>query len=233
VVVCELPAPLAIRRTVAVSSAVTDGRCQVEGMNAVLAEDAGEAVRLADEGTVAVLISPALPAVDASVVIDARLAKRNIDTTIDDAPLVIGLGPGFTAGHDCHAVVETKRGHHLGRVLWGGSAAPNTGTPGMIGGRSAERVVRAPEAGSVVWRVAIGDLVDEGQILGQVGGSEIAAPFTGTVRGLIHESVELGEGMKIGDIDPRCDPSASHEISDKALAIGGGVVEAILTWSNR
>ena len=233
VVVCELPVPLSIRRAVAVSTAVTDGECEVEGMRAVLAQDVAAAVRLADDGVVAVLVSPHLPPIDASVVVDARLAKHNIDTTISDAPLVIGLGPGFTAGRDCHAIVETKRGHHLGRVLWSGSAAPNTGTPGLIGGKSAERVLRAPVAGSVGWRVSIGDLVEEGQTLGQVAGIGIVAPFAGTVRGLIHDTVEVRAEMKIGDIDPRCDPSACHEISDKALAIGGGVVEAVLTWSNR
>jgi xanthine dehydrogenase accessory factor len=233
VIVCELPLPLAIRRTVAVSSAVTAGEYEVEGMKAVLAPDAAAAVQLANDGLVAVLVSPVLPTIDASVVVDARLAKHNIDTTIDDAPLVIGLGPGFTAGNDCHAVVETKRGHHLGRVLWSGSAARNTGTPGVIDGKSAERVVRAPAAGTAKWLVSIGDLVADGETLGHVAGIEILAPFPGTVRGLIHNSVELQAGMKIGDIDPRCDPAACHEISDKALAIGGGVVEAVLSWSNR
>ena len=143
VVVCELAAPLTIRRTVAVSTAVTDDRIDIEGMRAVLAPNAREAAVLAARGLVAVLVSPDLPRLDAAVVIDARIAKRNIDTTIDDAPLVVGLGPGFTAGLDCDAVVETQRGHHLGRVLWSGSAAPDTGTPGRIGGRGAERVLRA------------------------------------------------------------------------------------------
>jgi xanthine dehydrogenase accessory factor len=232
-VVSELGVPLAIRRTVAVSTAVTAGECEVEGMRAVLASDADSAVQLAHGGVVAVLVSPGLPAVGASVVIDARLAKRNIDTTIDDGALVIGLGPGFTAGVDCHAVVETMRGHHLGRVLWDSSAAPNTGTPGTIGGKSGERVLRAPVEGTASWHVSIGNLVEEGQTLGQVAGGDVTAPFAGTVRGLIHESVELKQGMKIGDIDPRCDPSACHEISDKALAIGGGVVEAVLSWWRR
>ncbi len=233
VVVTELALPLTIRRTVAVSSAVTDRRYRVEGMEAVLAADPGAALALATRGAVAVMVSPELPSIEAAVVVDGRLAKRNIDTTIDDAPLVIGLGPGFTAGVDCHAVVETMRGHHLGRVLWTGSAAPNTGTPGEIGGRSAERVIRAPVEGCASWQVSIGDLVDAGQPLGQVGRQPLAAPFAGTVRGLIHESVQLAPGMKIGDIDPRCDPVACHEISDKALAIGGGVTEAVLTWLNR
>lgn len=233
VVVCELAAPLTIRRTVAVSSAVTERSFEVEGMRAVLAPGIHDAASLAADGVVGVVVSPELPALGADVVIDARLAKRNIDTTIDDAALVIGLGPGFTAGVDCDAVVETKRGHHLGRVLWSGSAAVDTGSPGVIEGRSSERVLRSPTDGRVTWGVEIGDLVEQGQRLGDVAGSVIAAPFTGTVRGLIAEQVQLTAGLKIGDVDPRRDRSACREISDKALAIGGGVVEAVLTWSSR
>ncbi len=238
VIVCELPAPLTIRRTVAVSSAVAEGSVAVEGMRAVLAATVDEARSIAADGDVGVVVSPELPSVGADVVIDARLAKRNIDTTIEDAPLVIGIGPGFTAGIDCDAVVETQRGPHLGRLLWSGGAAPNTGTPGVIGGRSTERVLRSPTAGTARWDVSIGDLVEQGQRLGTIGGDAIRAPFTGTVRGLIAEQVELTPGLKIGDVDPRCDPAACHEISDKALAIGGGVVEAVLRrsrlgWSSR
>ena len=237
VVVCELTAPLTIRRTVAVSTAVTEGAVDIEGIRAVLAPNAVEAAALAADGVVGVMISPELPSLDAAVVIDARLAKRNIDTTIDDAPLVIGLGPGFTAGVDCHAVIETQRGHHLGRVLWSGTAAPNTGTPGVIAGKGAERVLRAPTGGAVRWRVGIGDAVCAGEPMGAVGGVDIAAPFAGTVRGLIAEQVPITEGLKIADVDPRHDPTACQEISDKALAVGGGVVEAVLarsrpTWSN-
>lgn len=233
VVACELPTPLTVRRTVAVSSAVIDGEIDVEGMRAVLVADADEAIELAATGVVAVLVSPELPARGADVVVDARLAKCNIDTSIDDAPLVIGLGPGFVAGHDCHAVVETQRGPHLGRVLWSGSAEANTGTPGVVGGRGEERVLRAPIDGTVAWDVAIGDLVEGGQPLGHVGDVSIDAPFAGMVRGLISERVSLTAGLKIGDVDPRCERSACDEISDKALAIGGGVVEAVSTWLNR
>ena len=233
VIACELPNPLTVRRTVAVSSAVLDGEIEVEGMRAVLAADADEAIELAATGVIAVLVSPSLPDLGADVVIDARLAKRNIDTAIDDAPLVIGLGPGFVAGVDCDAVVETQRGSHLGRVLWSGSAAADTGTPGLVGGRGAERVLRAPIDGAVVWDVAIGDLVEDGQRMGRVGDVSIEAPFAGVVRGLISERVALTAGLKIGDVDPRREPSACAEISDKALAIGGGVVEAVSTWLHR
>lgn len=228
VVACELPEPLTVRRTVSFSTAVLDGEVVVEGQRGRRCEIA-EAVEVARAGDVAVVVSPALPEVGADVVVDARLAKRNIDTSIDDAPLVIALGPGFTAGVDCHAVVETLRGHRLGRVITEGSAAPNTGTPGTIGGKGAERVLRAPADGPVTWSVAIGDTVVAHQPIGTVGGVPLAAPFDGVVRGLISEGVTAQGGLKIGDVDPRADPAACHQISDKSLAVAGGVLEAILT----
>ena len=156
------------------------------------------------------------------------MAKRNIDTRITDAPLVIALGPGFTAGVDCHAVIETNRGHRLGRVIWRGAAEPNTGTPGLVAGKGRERVLRAPVAGVASWRVEIGDRVREGYPLGDVAGQPVAAPFDGVVRGLIAPGTVVPVGLKIGDIDPRDDISAAFTISEKALAIGGGVLEAIL-----
>ncbi len=232
VVVTELAAPLTVRRPVALSTAVTEGSIDVEGMVGRLVTDGPEATGVARSGTVAVLVDDGLPAVEAEVVVDARLAKRNIDTTIDDADLVVGLGPGFTAGVDCHAVVETLRGPHLGRVLWSGSAAADTRTPGDVGGRSAARVLRAPRAGRVAWMVAIGDTVGEGQELGSIGGATVVAPFDGVVRGLIHPGTAVTPGLKIGDVDPRLDVSCT-EISDKALAVGGGVLEAVLWWPIR
>lgn len=232
VVATELAQPLTVRRTVSLSTAVGDGSVSVEGMRAQLVATPDEAVAVAATGVVAVLVSPGLPSIAADAVVDARLAKRNIDTTKDDAPLVIGLGPGFTASRDCHAVVETNRGHRLGRVLWTGAAAANTGTPGTVGGRGAERVLRAPTDGSVRWLVAIGDVVSEGVALGSVADRELTAPFDGVVRGLIADGIAVERGLKIGDVDPRIDAAACHEISDKALAVGGGVVDAIHTWLN-
>ena len=235
VVVLELSEPLTIRRTVALSTAVTDGHVSVEGMKGVLAATPDQAVSLArslaGRGAAAVTVARHLAALGpqrADVVVDARLAKRNIDTSVDDADLVIGLGPGFTAGVDCHAVVETMRGHRLGRVIWSGSAQPDTGTPAELGGRSSDRVLRAPAAGEVAWQVAIGDRVARGQPLGAVADQPVIAPFDGVLRGAIRSGTSVPAGLKIGDVDPRGDPSACWEISDKALAVGGGVLEAVL-----
>lgn len=231
VVVLELPEPLTIRRTVAVSTAVTDGEISVQGMRGVLAGSLEEAASATERGDVAVLVAPDLAAVGSLrpvVVVDARMAKRNTDTSIDDADLVVALGPGFVAGQDCHAVVETMRGHHLGRVIWSGSAKPDTGSPAELGGRSTDRVLRAPAAGKVAWRVAIGEVAVEGQPLGEVGGATLRAPFDGVVRGAIRGGMTVRAGLKVGDIDPRRDPSACWQISDKALAVGGGVLEAVM-----
>ena len=231
VVVLELPEPLTVRRTVALSTAVTDREVSVQGMKGVLVESFQDASAVTALGLVAVLVAPTLDtlgAVRPDVLVDARLAKRNIDTTIDDADLVVGLGPGFTAGVDCHAVVETMRGHQLGCVIWSDSAQPDTGTPAELGGRSADRVLRSGADGEVDWVVRIGDVVGEGQRLGTVAGVPVTAPFPGVVRGAIRAGTRVSAGLKIGDVDPRCDPSACWEISDKSLAVGGGVLEAVL-----
>ena len=230
-VVLELPDPLAVRRTVALSTAVTEGEVTVQGMRGVLVVSPEEAVAATERGEVAVMVAPQLAAVESlrpDVVVDARLAKQNIDTSKDDADLVVALGPGFIAGHDCHAVVETMRGHRLGRVIWSGSALADTGTPAELGGRSTDRVLRAPVAGEVHWRVGIGDLVVAGQPLGTVGGAEVEAPFDGVMRGAIRPGTTVAEGLKIGDLDPRCDPSVCDQISDKALKVGDGVLKAVV-----
>jgi xanthine dehydrogenase accessory factor len=228
VVVAELPAPLSVRRSAALSSAVHRGTAEVEGMCGVRST-VEEAAGLARSGVVPVVVTAVLPPLGAAVVVDARMAKRPLDTTIGDADLVVGLGPGFTAGHHCHAVVETLRGPRLGRALWQGSAAADTGLPGELGGRSGERVLRAPVAGAARWRVAVGDVVEPGDRLGSVGGVDLRAPFRGRIRGLIADGTEVPSGLKVGDLDPRLD-TPWREISDKALAVGGGVLEAVLTW---
>ncbi|MFV1989956.1 MAG: selenium-dependent molybdenum cofactor biosynthesis protein YqeB [Acidimicrobiales bacterium] len=231
VIVSELERPLTVRRTVALSSAVADGLVSIEGMVGRRAES-GDAKKIAHSGEVAVVVAPELLRVGAGVLVDARMAKRNIDTRIDDAPLVIGLGPGFTANHDCHVVIETMRGPRLGRALWEGSAEPNTGSPGLVDGHGSERVLRAPMDGIVEWSCEIGDPVRAGQRIGFVAGEAVRAPFDGVIRGLIRDSQPVDARMKIGDVDPRMDVTY-NEISDKALAIGGGVMEAVLTWQNQ
>ncbi len=237
VAVCELESPLAVRRTVALSAAVTDGETTVDGITARRVERSAEIAETAASGIVPVLVSPELPDLPRSVVVDARLAKHALDTTIGDASLVVALGPGFTAGSDCHAVVETLRGPRLGRVIWDGSAAADTGVPGVVGGHSSERVLRAPTHGTVTWEVEIGDTVGADDVLGQVSGVDVATILEGAVRGLIADGSTVEAGMKIGDVDPRgtgADGGASMwEVSDKALSVGGGVLEAVLTWLDR
>jgi xanthine dehydrogenase accessory factor len=163
-----------------------------------------------------------------AVVVDAIVAKRNTGTSRTDAPLVIALGPGFTAGRDCHAVIETNRGHWLGRALWTGSAQPDTTVPGEVSGRQGERVLRAPMAGVVEAHREVGDRVAEGELVASVNGIPVYAPFAGVLRGLIHPGLCVPAGLKIGDLDPRGERDHCVTISDKSLAIAGGVLEAIL-----
>jgi xanthine dehydrogenase accessory factor len=235
--ILELAQPVVVRRRVALATAVLEGAIEVEGLVAQRVDSWPAARTMAASGRIPVLVAPGWPPAgwqpdQARVLVDARIAKRNIDTRIDQAPLVIALGPGFSAGDDCHAVIETKRGHRLGRVIWQGPALPNTGRPGAIAGKAAERVLRAPVAGVVAWQVAIGDAVVQGQILGQVGGRPLGAPFAGVIRGLIAPGSEVTAGYKIGDLDARAERQACFTISDKALAVGGGVLEAILARKN-
>lgn len=230
VIVTELDQPLAVRRTVSAASAVFEGIVRIENMEVHLTKSPSEAIQKSLTGLVSVLVSPLIPDVDAKIVIDARLAKKNIDTQIIDAPLVIALGPGFIAGQDCHMVIETKRGHDLGRVLRAGSALQDTGIPEPVEGYGTSRVLRSPETGYVNWNVQIGDRISENQVLGNIKKKEITGPFNGLVRGLIHPSVRVDKDFKIGDIDPRISTNWNR-ISDKALAVGGGVLEAILSWN--
>lgn len=232
VVVMELARPLVIRRPVALASAVFEGRVTVEGLAGCLVQSPEEVAEAHTVGAVPVLVDPdgtSFAALRPDVIVDARLAKRPLDTVPEAAPLVIGLGPGFEAGVHCHAVIETNRGHTLGRVIWAGAALADTGTPGRVQGRGRERVLRAPVDGTVQPLVEIGTFVKEGQPVCSVAGQPVLAPFDGVVRGLIHPSVPVRAGLKIGDVDPRGEPSYCWTISEKALAVGGGVVEAIFS----
>lgn len=234
VVMTEIETPTAIRRTVAFSEAIVHGETEVEGIRARRAETAGEALEFLKAGVIPVLPAPqghCIPLLRPDVVVDAILAKRNLGTRITDAPVVIGVGPGFTAGQDCHAVVETMRGHTLGRVFYEGSALPNTGIPGLIGGFSGERVLRAPADGVFHPLAAIGDQVREGDIAATVDGVPMVCTLTGVLRGILPEGTQVRKGMKSGDIDPRCKVEHCYTASDKALAVGGGVLEALMALS--
>lgn len=231
VVMTDLPIPTAIRRTVCFSEAIRHGSARVETVEARLAADAAQAKTILSSGCIAVLADETgrcFTALKPAVLIDAILAKQNLGTAIADAPVVIALGPGFTAGQDCHAVVETMRGHTLGRVYYEGGALPNTGVPGSIGGFTIQRVLRAPAAGVFQSDKQIGDRVQPGELIAHVDGAAIRAPIAGVLRGLLSDGMAVQTGMKCGDIDPRCEVSHCYQVSDKALAIAGGVLEAIL-----
>jgi xanthine dehydrogenase accessory factor len=230
IVMTELPQPTAIRRTVALSEAVYTGRQTVEGVSARLCDPA-DVDRVQAEGSIAVVVDPesAIRFTWApTVVVDAILAKRNLGTARSFAPIVIGCGPGFRAGDDVDAVIETMRGHELGRVILSGSAREDTGMPGEVGGRTGERVLRAPQAGRVVLSRQIGELVEKGDLVMTVGDAPVNAPLAGCLRGAIREGLTVPAGMKVGDIDPRGDTRYCFVVSDKARAIGRAALEAAL-----
>lgn len=227
----ETAQPTVIRRAVAFASAVFDQRVEVEGVVAVLARDEAAARAAIREGKVAVLIDPdaaSIPILDPVLVVDAIMAKRNTGTRRNMAPCVVALGPGFTAGADAHAVVETCRGHDLGRVYTLAGARPDTGVPGVIGGAGAERVLRAPGAGMFRPLKGIADCVSAGEIVAEAGGEPVRAAITGVLRGILHAGLEVRQGQKVADVDPRGDPALCFTISDKGNAVAGGVLEAAL-----
>lgn len=231
VCMAEVARPLAVRREVAFCEAVLDGAKTVEGIEGILARSAAEVMQTWRRRKVAVVVDPECglcAELRPDVVVDAILAKRNIGTHMGLAPLVIGLGPGFTAGVDVHAVVETNRGHDLGRVILSGSAEPNTGVPGSIGGYSIERVLRSPCAGHLKAVRHIGDAVAAGEVICTVNGSTVSTTISGVLRGLLRDDLVVPAGFKLGDVDPRAAREACFTISDKARAIGGGGLEAIL-----
>ncbi len=235
VAILEISRPTVIRRAVAFAEAVYEGKATVEGVTALLAGSASEASRVLAGGMLPVLVDPAgesIRKLAPRVLVDAILAKRNLGTTLDQAPLVIGLGPGFTAGVDVHAVVETRRGHNLGRVIWNGQAEPDTGIPESVLGLTAERVVRAPQKGIFNPVAAIGDHVEAGTVVAVIEGTEVRAGIFGVVRGMLRGGLRVTAGMKVGDIDPRDERSYCFSISDKARAIGGGVLEAVAAAQN-
>ena len=236
IVMTDLEHPTSIRRTVCFSEAILNGTFTVEDVTAEFANSVDDVAPIHARGHIAVLADPKADCVDLlkpEVVVDAILAKRNIGTQITDAPVVIALGPGFIAGVDCHAVIETMRGHDLGRVILEGTAEPNTGIPGNISGFTTERVLRAPKDGKFFEIRHIGDLVEKGDPVASVDGEQILATISGVIRGLLPTGTPVHTGMKSGDIDPRPIRSHCFTVSDKARAIGGGVLEAILMLQRR
>ena len=234
VVMTEVERPTAIRRTVCFSQAIVLGETTVEGVTARRAASPDAARAMLEEGVIPVLADPegsSIPVLKPDAVVDAILAKRNLGTKITDAPVVIGVGPGFTVGEDCHAVVETMRGHYLGRVMYEGSAIPNTGIPGLIGGFAGERVLRAPADGVFRQVLDIGAQVKMGDVAATVDGVPMTCTLDGVLRGILADGTPVHKGMKAGDIDPRCELRHCYCASDKALAVGGGVLEAILHFT--
>jgi xanthine dehydrogenase accessory factor len=233
VLITELRQPKAVRRYASFAQAVYSGNMEIEGVTARRAESLDEARSLIAEGIIPVLVDPgaaSLAGFAPQVLLDGRMLKRSPDLGLNAAPLVIGLGPGFFAGRNCHAVIETNRGPHLGRVIWQGEAQSDTGVPEKVSGYRAERVLRAPTDGKIEALVEIGKLLTEGQAVARIQGETVYAPFEGVLRGLMMDGLLVKRGEKIGDVDPRNDPQLCWLVSDKALAIGGAVLEAVLVW---
>lgn len=237
VVMTEVEQPLAVRRGVAFSEAVALGAATVEGITARLAADPEQARVILYGGEIPVLVDPEAASIGAltpRAVVDATMTKRPPQRLMSGEALVIGLGPGFTAGHDCDAVVETQRGHSLGRVYYQGNALPDTGIPAERGGQSMGRVVRAPAAG--VFRTAaweIGEKVQAGDLLGHIGAVPVHAASSGLLRGLLRDGTAVTPGLKLGDVDPAAEPAHCFTLSDKALAVAGGVLEALLVLGRK
>ncbi len=236
VMILELPQPLTVRRAVSFAEAVYAGEIEVEGVKARLVPDAQTGLACVASGEAAVLVDAvglSLTRLKPPIVVDARMAKQSLDTRLTDAPLVIGIGPGFVAGENCHAVVETNRGHNLGRVYWQGSAEADTGQPESVQGFTGQRVLRAPNDGLFTGQARIGDKIKAGDVLASVAGQPIVASFDGALRGILHDGIPVTTGTKVGDLDPRGRPDYCFTISDKARAVGGGVLEAILAGANK
>ncbi len=239
VIVLELPQPLVVRRTVSFASAVFDEHIQIEDLTGRLAANIDDARVIAKSGDVAVLIDPdgdtiarlqqGLSDNERLVVVDGCMRKQHPGPLPVRPTLLVGLGPGFTPGVDCDAVVETNRGYCLGRVIRQGECEPDTGIPEKVCGHGADRVLHAPATGRLKAYVQIGEQVKAGQVIAEVTGLLVLAPFDGVLRGLIRPGLDVSKGLKIGDVDPRGNPKYCFFISDKALAIGGGVIEAVLS----
>lgn len=236
VMILEIDHPTVIRLPVSFARAVYEGKVIVEDVEAVLIPSWKKAEDIIEKGKIPVLIDQegsCIEKLSPIVIVDAILAKRNLGTRIDQAPLVIGLGPGFTAGEDVNVVIETKRGHNLGRVYYQGQAVPDTGVPGEVGGESKRRLLRAPAEGKIIPLHKIGDLVKAGEIIAEVEGVPLKTEISGVLRGLIYPQSWVARGMKVGDIDPRGIREFCFTVSDKARSLGGAVLEAICAYLNK
>ncbi len=233
----EISHPLAVRREVTFSEAIYEGEKEIEGIRAKLISKLEEVELTWEQGAIPILIDPdakiARNFLKPDILVDAIMAKKNLGTQVNDAPLVIGLGPGFTAEKDVHIVIETNRGNNLGKMILKGSAEPDTGIPGEIGGYTIERLLRTMKKGVFHPQRSIGERVNKGAVVAVVEDFPVIAKISGVVRGLLRDGVEVKKGMKVGDIDPRGKREVCFTISDKARAIGGGVLEAILYRFNR
>ncbi|MCR4963483.1 MAG: EF2563 family selenium-dependent molybdenum hydroxylase system protein [Firmicutes bacterium] len=233
ILMTELSSPTVIRREVAFAQAVYQGWMEVEEVRAHLVGDLDDAWAVIEDGDIPILIDEdmdVLQLFQPDVLVEATLAKHNTGIDKDMAPLVVALGPGFIAGVDADVVVETMRGHNLGRLIYSGGALPNTNTPGVVGGKSTERLLRATGDGLFETCAEIGQFVHAGDLLAYCGGVEMTATIDGYLRGLLHPELPVFQGMKVGDIDPRCEQSHCFTISDKARALGGSVLTAIMRW---
>lgn len=236
IVMTEIDNPTTVRRTVAFSQAIFDNEIEIEGIKGIKVNNINEIHKEIKKGNIPIIIDKEaniIKKLKPKVVVDAIIAKKNLRTSINDAPIVIGVGPGFEAKKDCHLVIETKRGHYLGKVIEEGSAIPNTGIPGNIGGYTKERIIRASSNGKIRPVVKIGDYVKKGEVIAYIDGVEVVAEIDGIVRGMLQEGIEVFKGMKSGDIDPRCEKNHCFTISDKARSIGGGVLEAIMYMNSK
>ena len=229
VIMTEIATPMTVRREVAMSKAVYEGQAKVEEIEGILVNDYQEAVSVLKEKKIAVIIDPMADIkkeFQPDVLVDAIIAKKNTGTTRADAPYVIGLGPGFTAGRDVHAVIETMRGATLGDIIYDGVPIPNTGVPGYVGGYAIERLIKATGTGRMEPKSKIGDIVKKGQIIAITGGEPVYSQLDGVIRGMLQEGATVKKGLKIGDVDPRKDRKLCYLISDKSNKIGASVVKA-------
>ncbi len=228
-IITELAQPYAVRRSVSFAQAVYDGHITIEG---VVGQLSSSYQSINWDSAIPVLVDPEMNTIDLfhpDVVVDARMIKQELISPFYPKIFTVGLGPGFNAGMNCNAVIETQRGHFMGRVIYKGSAEADTGIPERVANFQQERVLRSPVDGIFKTNIEIGQFVIENEEIARVGQDVITAPFSGMVRGLLHDGLLVRKGIKVGDIDPRKDPRLYQLVSDKALAVGGGVVESILS----